>query len=361
MSEGPTIRESMTAALATMSGEEPPATQGAQGAAPAAAGQEDSADGALAAQAASDARARDDQGRFAKPGDPAHIPTSEPASTAAPEPQSAETIRPPASLPAALKAEFATLPPAWQKAIVDQEASVGTAKAEWGKKGERLNRYEEIIGPHKADWQMQGLDEFQAVQRFAIIEKNLRDAPVQSLAYLARSYGVTLPQLAQAIGGGQVPTGGQVDPNFAALQQQFQTLQQTVTQQSQQTEAAQLADAESEIQAFAAKPENLYFHNVAGEIGRLLGSGQCKTLADAYETATWASPEVRPLLLKAQQSAQAPADPQAAQRAKAAAAAKAAGSVTGAPGVAGGAPAGSKGSIRADLEAALAQQGARIG
>lgn len=355
---GPSVRESLDAAHLAMTNDAPAAPEGGQ----ARNGDTLSPDDAAALAASADAaRARDEQGRFAKPGDPPHTPVSETASTAAPEPHTPETIRPPASLPAALKAEFATLPPAWQKAIADIEGSVGTAKAEWGKKGERLNRLDEVLAPRKDQLATAGVSEVDYVKQLVAADEWLRtDAPA-ALNYLARSYGVDLRLLAQQATGGQAPQqGAQPDPNLAPLYQQIQTLTQTVTQQQQNAHAARMADVNTEIEQFSSDPKNLYFADVAEEMGRLLDTGRADTLAKAYEMATWADPEIRPLLLKAQQTP-AP-DPQALARAKATDAAKAAGSVTGAPGSASpGTVTGSKGSVRADLEHAAAMLGSRVG
>lgn len=357
---GPSIREALEAAAAG-GGADEGAQQNASSAPASPIGEQkqgSSDDDALAAAAA---RARDEQGRFAPAEKPTDTAASETASTAAPEPQATETIRPPASLPAALKAEFATLPPAWQKAIADQEKSVSTAKAEWGEKGQRLNRLDEILAPRKDQLALAGKSDVQYVQELVAADVWLSKDPLAALDYLARSYGVNLQQIAQATGArqGQPQQGPQVDPTLAPLFQQVQTLTQTVAQQQQSAEAARLAEASSEIEQFAADPKNLYFHNVATEMGRLMESGRAKTLSEAYETACWADKDIRPLLI-AQQAPKPDAQQQA--RAKAAAAGQASGSVVGAPGNASpGALSGSKGSIRADLEYAASLQGARVG
>jgi hypothetical protein len=367
MSE-PSIRESIEAAHAELTGAEaapaaaapvegnqsqPQATQGVEG------GRE--AEGNQSEAAANEARARDASGRFApKAADAPLTQSTEPVNPAGAEPQS-EAIRVPASLPAPLKAAFKDLPAEWRDAILKQEESVQTAKGDWASKGQRLNRYEEVVAPHRERISLHGVDEFTWLQRLAAAETVLDRNPIEGITYLARLYGVNLTNIGQQTNGGQqAAPQPQYDPALQNLFGQVQTLQQTLQQQTQAQEQARQAEAATEIQAFRNDPKNLYFDDVAGQIGAILQAGQANTLQEAYEAAIWASPVIRPLLMK-EQTAQADRDRQAADRAKAQAAARASGSVTGAPGPA-SAPgaAGSKGSLSADIRHAHAQLSGQV-
>lgn len=351
MSEAPSIREALEAAAAAAAEPAPEAT-----AEPLVDAAPQATEPAEPAEAS--APTRDEQGRFAKAPEQAQLPQPEAAAPTTPEPPAEETIRVPSSLPAALKGEFKSLPQEWRDAILKQEESVVKARAEWSSKGERLNRYEDIIGPHRDAWALQGLDEFEAIRRFANVERVLREQPIQAFLYLAQSYGVDLRQVAsQMNGAGPAQQQPQSDPALQQLMSEFQTLKQTVTQQSRDAESAGRAEAQAAIDAFRADPKNLYFDNVATEVGQILGRGEASSLAEAYERAIWASSEIRPLLMKQQAASQGPTPAEQAQRQKAAQAARASGSVTGAPGLAVAPPAGSKGNIRADLEAAAQQIG----
>lgn len=316
---------------------------------------------APAAQPANPAAApvRDASGRFApKAGDAPLTPSTEPVAPAAAEPQP-EAIRVPASLPASLKADFQKLPQEWRDAISNLEGSVQTAKGEWASKGQRLNRYEEIVAPRRERIALHGVDEFTWLQRLAAAEDVLDKDPIAGLTHLARLYGVSLGQIAGQTNG-QMAAQPHVDPVLQQLHGQVQTLQTQLQQRTQAEEEARQSEAKSEIDQFRNDPKNLYFDNVSGEVAAILKAGQANTLQEAYDKAIWASPTIRPLLLK-EQTAQAERDRQTADRAKAQAAQRASGSVTGAPGSA-GAPGqtGSKGSIRADLEAARASLGGRV-
>lgn len=341
---------------------------------------------------------RDEHGRFKPKTD-----TPAEASAAAPtaEPAKPETVKPvegepqkeaipiPPSLSAAVKAQWNELPPAVRKDIARLEETVQTAKAEWGRKGERLNRFEQIIGPNLDNWRLRGLDEYSGIQSLIAAQSILDRNPVQGLLEVARSYGITPAHMAQAFGlsqasapqpgpeGQQAPTA---NPDFqAALQQhlsplaqQVQTLQQQLSQSQQQSEAAKLAEAQREIETFAADPANMYFSNVSDGLLNIIAldrqNGGNMSLKEAYDRAIWADPTIRPLLLDAQTKAaeqKAKEDAEAARKAaeqaareKARTANHAGGSVTGSPTPGSGPPQGAQGTVRDQLRAAFQEHGA---
>lgn len=309
------------------------------------------------------ARERDETGKFKAAAEkpPAEtITEAAPAAEPNPQPETpAEPIRVPPSLPAALKAKFAELSPEWREAFHKRDEDVSTAKAQWDTKAARLNRYDEILAPHRDAWAVQGLEDHQAITRLVAAEKVLRETPAQGILYLAQSYGVDLRQLvgqgATAQPQAQAPVA---DPVLNDLQTTVRTLQERLDQQSQSASQASQAQAQATIDQFANDPANLYFENVKDDIAVLLETGRASTLKDAYEKAIWASAEIRPLLISAQSAeqqaaAQAKAK-QDADKAKAAQAKAASGSVTGAPTPGAVAPSAPRGSLREELEAAWA-------
>lgn len=303
------------------------------------------------------ARVRDEAGKFAKAAEAAA--TIEPGSPAGQEPLQ-EAIPVPLSLPAPVKAIWNDLPAEAKTAFAKLEGDVQTAKAEWGRKGERLNRFDELIAPRRERLALSGLDEFSAIQTLFAAQDLLERNPVEGLTYLARSYGVNLANMApQMSAPGQAQAPLLPDAALQPFMQRVQTLEQEIAQQRQAAEAATLATYTSEIQAFRSDPAHVYFDNVQEDMLALLQSGRVQTLKDAYEAAIWASPVVRPILIK-EQSAQAQrAQAETAQRERAASAKRAAGSVTGAPGSAASPPAGNpNGSIKDDLRAAWEEHAA---
>lgn len=310
------------------------------------------------------ARERDGQGKFKAAGDNAPAETVlEPvtAAEANPQPETpAEPIRVPPSLPAALKAKFTELSPEWRDAFHKRDEDVNTAKAQWDAKAARLNRYDEILAPHKDAWAMQGLDDHQAVARLVAAEKVIRETPAQGILYLAQSYGVDLRSLVGQAGEQAQPQAqaATADPRLNDLLSTVQTLQERLDQQSQSASEAQQNQLHATINEFANDPANLYFENVRQTMGTLIDTGQAKTLKDAYEMAIWASPEIRPLLISAQSAeqqaaVQAKAKEEAA-KAKAAQARASSGSVTGAPTPGASPPVAPRGSLREEIEASWA-------
>lgn len=359
----PSLRETLEAAHASQKGDAAPAAEVA--AAPDASAPAN--DGAAPAGAeAGDRAARDAHGRFAPKAQPEAAAPGAPAATeqkteTPPGAEPEQAIRVPASIPAALKADFKNLPPAWREAIATLEGSVQTAKADWGQKANRLNRFDELMAPRQERFALAGIDEVTAVQQLLAASDFLDRDPVNALIWLARDRGVNLAQLVQQTNGGGQPGQhqAQLHPDLQALQGQVQNLQTQLQQRTEADESARKAAAAAEIDTFRSDPKNLYFADVAQQIGHLLATEQASTLQEAYDMAIWASPTIRPLLVK-EQTAQAQREREAADRAKAQQAQRAAGSVTGAPGAASAPAAGSKGNIRADLEAARAQLSGRV-
>jgi hypothetical protein len=334
---------------------------------------------------------RDEKGRFkakntdVEPTEGAGEPAAaapapeEPAKPEKEEPQTG-AIRIPPSLPAAVKAKWSDLEPEVQQAFAKLEDTVQTAKAEWGRKGERLNRYDEILGPHLDRWRLAGLDEFSGVQSLLAAQQLLDRNPVEGIIQIARSYGYTPQHLVQAFGlpqtsapqpGAEGHTAPTAQPDLqAALRPLVEPLMSEVQTLKQHLEGERSTAAQRTVEEFASRPENKYFENVREDVAILLETGRARTLQEAYDHACWLNPEVRAALLaeqsretqRAAQTAEAErkAQEQARARAKAQTATAAAGSVTGSP-TPGLAPAQgrSTGNLRDDLLAAkqeLSQQ-----
>lgn len=333
--------------------------------------------GTEAAAAAAPPEGRDEKGRFA-PKEP-KAPEAQPAPAALAKPETAapveagaqdEPTRIPPSLSAAVKAQWSELPKEVREDISKLEGSVQTAKAEWGRKGERLNRYDEIMAPRAEKFALQGIDEFTAIKTLLAAQDFLERDPLGGIQHLARSYGVNLQQLTpQAAGQGpngheaapQAPHAPDLNAALAPLMQQVQALQTEIQTSKQSAEAAEIDRLTAEIAAFSNDPANLYFHNVEDQIVTLIQSKMATGLKDAYEKAIWADPAIRPLLLKAQSTDQVKRAADDAARKKADQSRQAAGSVTGSPSAGAQAPRpGSTGNLREDLRASFQEHGASV-
>ena len=281
-------------------------------------------------------RSRDERGRFA-PKEPeaepaAPLEAKSPQAKAPPAVQPSEPLQalsPPKHWKPEHKAEFVSLPPALQKAILDNEGETDKARAELSERGQNYQRLEQVIGPRRQQWAMHGLDEATAVHQLLAVSDALNKDPYRTIAWLAQDRGVDIARLAAAMSGGQqqAPQGVNQQPSISP--QDIQALVQRELQRAQgQTETARL---EEEAKAFAADPKNIYFENVRQDMAQLLRAGAASDFKSAYEKACWARDDIRPLMLKEQ--AKADAERAKAEAAKAAQTAKrAAGSVIGSPG-----------------------------
>jgi hypothetical protein len=262
-------------------------------------------------------------------------------------------LRAPQSWGASAKAKFAELPPEIQQEVHKRERdiSIGLQKnAELANFGRSLA---EVISPYQAMLAAEGASPITVVNDMMRTAYLLRTAPPQQKAQLfrqvAQQFGVDLNSLTA-----EEPY---VDPQIAALQTRQQQLEQYLQQQqyyaqqqSQQAQAQETDRLTSEIDTFATDPANTHFEEVRADMAALLKAGRAQGLADAYEMAIWARPDIRSSLLQQQQAeAEAKRKAEAAKRAKEAAAAAV--SVRGAPHGGSGLPV-PKDSLRAELEAA---------
>lgn len=133
------------------------------------------------------------------------------------------------------------------------------------------------------------------------------DSKVETLLNVATAWNVDLsllPSIQEKMAQGQ-PI---VAPEFRQLEQKYNQLHESIQQrdlrEQQEREAAELASREevsNEIRTWAAdKP---HYEAVKLSMAALIESGQAKNLDDAYDKATWASPEVRGQRLAQQQEA----------------------------------------------------------
>ena len=293
-----------------------------------------------------DAPTRDATGRFARadnPSTPAKAGAEPNAHRASGEPVAAEaarTIAPPPSWSAAAKADFDKLPDHIRKEVLKREADIERGKAQWQSGAERLNRLDAILGPRTDQIRMRGLDEAQAIQALFAAQDMLDRDPVEGLRHIARTYGVDPRALAMPPAfagvtapqqpGGPMPPQAQPPAQLAALARDVETLKDALAQQRESAEAAQKAGLQDQIAAFSADPANLYFENVRERMSALLRADAAKDVADAYQQAIWADPDVRQVLLR-QEAETRQATASDAARAKAAQARHASGSVIGSP------------------------------
>lgn len=224
-----------------------------------------------------------------------------PAQGAAEPAQSA--IQPPHALRATVKAKWAALDPEVQQELVRLDKTVVDSRTEWSSKGERLNRFDELLSPIRDQLALRGTDEFRFIQGLVMADGLLRGPNAeQALADIAAMYGLRPPPQAQPGQNGR-PQG---DPQFQTLQREVADLRGQLQQKSQADEQAFNRTLSDQVQAFraATNPDgslkHLYFDNVRELMGDLLDAKRATDLDTAYEMAIHADPDVRKLVTTAQ-------------------------------------------------------------
>lgn len=282
------------------------------------------------AEAPTEGQPRAPDGKFAPKTDGVQAvasitPITDPPAVVAPEAQ-AEPIRPPASWSAQAKADFATLAPHIQQEVLRRETEVNKGFEERATKLKQWEPLDAVLAPVRSRLAINGLTDVTYVQALMAADETLRGPnKVQGLLQLAQQYGIDLSQFTQPGAPQQQPQQAQPQVDIQAeIDRRFEALQnQTRTTQTQ-----------AQIDAFAR--DNLYFENVKPALAAILRSDPTiQQLADtdpagalkaAYEQACWASPTVRPLMLKQQADAA-----RLTANAKVNGARQAAGSLTGSP------------------------------
>lgn len=225
-----------------------------------------------------------------------------------------QPINPPNNWPQQEQVFFRKLPPVMQHAFINRARAM---VADYTTKTQQLaqvrNYYKDVdtlIAPRIKAWQLAGMSTGQALQQLLALSDLASEKPMEFIQYFAQLRGIDLGQVGQNPQGGAAPNGGQVDPQVAALQRQIaqiqSTVSQTVSQQQQREQQARQAqqiaqqrNAEAVINQFASqvgpdgKPLYPFFNQLEGTIATLIQTGQAKSMAQAYEMAAWAHPQVR--------------------------------------------------------------------
>lgn len=284
-------------------------------------------------------RVRAPDGKFAPKQVDEQAKVEQPALAPAQEPETA--ILPPHSLKAAVKAVFATLPKDVQDEFLRIEGEAQKAKTEWSGKGEQYNRFEKLFEPISDRLTLSGMTRETYTAALIRADEMLRKDPAQALPMLAQMYGFNIPGL-------QAPQQPLIDPAIQSLQQTVSQLQQQLQSRETSDEQGKMQAAQSELEAFRSDPKHLYFDNVRQMMGKFIEMDPGLTLADAYDRAVYADPQIRALVAASPQPKAQPAKPKDI-------------SVTGAQGQTVSAPPkNSRTSIEDDVRAALEESMGRV-
>lgn len=278
-----------------------------------------------APEESTDTRARDEQGRFAKADKPVEQQTETPAAPEAQAPeqpaveseQQAKPLSPPATWSAAAKTEYAKLPEVVRREIVKREQDFAKGIQQHAEKAKMADRYAQEFQPYEHIFRSLGATHEQFLRDSLATEYKLRTASPQEKTQLflqyAHRYGADLSILPQMLGQGQQEEGQPdlqriVQQYVGPLAQEVQSLRQQSLRASHEEQQQLEHHLMGQIEAFRnatdeqGNPKHMFFENVRGAMSALMGSGQANNLAEAYDMACYANPEVRAALIAQEQS-----------------------------------------------------------
>jgi gas vesicle protein len=250
-----------------------------------------------ATETPTEARQRDEQGKFA--------PKAQEVTETAPEPVEPKPERrapsswKPAAQEAFLKADRG-------EPLTPEEVRILTAEAErresdfhrgvesFKTHAQKARAYEQAIAPYQQTLNQLGVDAPTAISKLLQADHTLRYAdPVAKAQYfqsLAQQYGIDL---------GQVQNVQPQDPQTQYLMQQLNELRQTQQMWQNSIQEQERSKANHELESFATS-DKAHFEAVRNDMADLLESGKAQSLEQAYEMAIWMRPDVRQTLIEQQ-------------------------------------------------------------
>lgn len=229
----------------------------------------------------------------------------------------------PASMTADERTAFEKLPDDMKQFVARREAErerhFRSRTAAIAGEAERVTQIDKLLAPHRQKWALHGVSDVQALTHFLAVSEMLDRDPVGGLRWLAQQRGVDMSKLAADPAAEEY-----VDPTYAKLYREVETLRATVQQSqeaarraSESQQNATVGSLAQKIEAFssqtdaAGKPLHPYFHDVFDHVMSLVPSLRQRTpaadplavLQEAYDMAVWADPRTRARLQAAQQAA----------------------------------------------------------
>lgn len=276
-------------------------------------------------------------------------------------------LQAPVHWPAAVREMFAKWPADVRAQYMDRHKAM---EADYTKKTQelapirRLNEeLDEIFKDDDQDMKQNGVTRVQAIRELMGMHRRWRADPAAYLKYVAELSNIDIKTLASTPSAD--PAGD--SPLVKELRKQVETLTGNLSKVTGAQNDQQLNAHLTQVQQFAEEKDaqgnklRPYFDDVTKDVAALIraarANGETLTLQDAYDRAVYANPTTRAKVLAAQ-DAERRAKEEAERKAKADAAKRAGFDVSGAG--AATTVAATTGSVRDDLEAAMADWGGRV-
>lgn len=200
--------------------------------------------------------------------------------------------------------DWAKIPPRAQQEILKREQDMFAGIQQYKEKAELGNRYDTVVEPFRQVLTQAGVDPVELFQNFSanhyLLTYGTPQQKVDIAANLLHHYGIPLEAVAPVLQG-KAP----VSPEFRQAQIELNQLKAQLREREQQSESQLREQVTSDINSFAADPANIHFEAVASDMAKLIQSGVCNTLKEAYDHAVWANPTTRQLEVDRQTAEQA--------------------------------------------------------
>jgi hypothetical protein len=277
-------------------------------------------------------------GKFAPKGQPDTAQTTEQTeapeaaasgtdSATQPEEKKAEpakpAIEPPNSWVAEQKAKWAAVPLETQEYILRRETESHQAITRLGEERKQYEQavktyepFDQVVNAYAADFRQRNVHPAEGFRQLLEAQRALAADPLGALVTIGRSYGLDLAGLIQ--GQAQHPQDGQTAPpsaevfqlrnELAQIKSHITGQQQREYEAEQQRQAAMQAERQTQVQALSQEiadfsKDKPHFESVRKTMAALMQAKAATTLADAYEKATFANPDIRTRILEDQRKA----------------------------------------------------------
>lgn len=215
-------------------------------------------------------------------------PTEDPAATA-------PAIRLPKGWKQEALDKFATLDPEIQAEVLQREDDFFKGIEQYKQAAQYAKVVQDMLKPMEPLFQARGLNPLTHLQSVIEADRQIASAQtpeqkVELFRQLAHYYGV---QIDDSLFHAEDSTVGVLRNEINGLKTAWQSQAELVQKQ-------ELEKINNEIQTFINDPANKHFNALQHDIARLLETGACKTLKQAYDTALWSNPIVRQQVLDEQ-------------------------------------------------------------
>lgn len=191
--------------------------------------------------------------------------------------------------------KFATLDPEIQAEVLQREDDFFKGIEQYKQAAQYAKVVQDMLKPMEPLFQARGLNPLTHLQSVIEADRQIASAQtpeqkVELFRQLAHYYGV---QIDDSLFHAE-------DSTVSSLRNEINGLKTTLQSQAEIAQKQELEKINNEIQTFINDPANKHFNALQHDIARLLETGACRTLKQAYDTALWSNPIVRQQVLDEQ-------------------------------------------------------------